>query len=302
MARFSAEQKVYNIGGVEIGGQPGERPAVLIGSIFYAGHGIVDNPGKGSFNKEKAKALLERERELSIEYGNPYMVDVIGDTSEALISYIEFVAANSPAPILIDSPSQKVRIEVVRYFAGSEVIARLVYNAIAEDHTDDELSTLKECGIKSAVVLAFSAKAIRPADKIKLLRDDLLPAARSASIEELIIDTGVLDMPGVSWSAIAIHEVKECMGYPTGCAPANALYTWDTMRAKDTTAFRCAASAALSLTKTHGADFILYGPMSNAPWVYPAVATTDALVAYGGRLFGIRPATSEHPMFKVFKR
>ena len=33
MLSFASEQNVYNIGGVEIGGQPEERPTVLIGSI-----------------------------------------------------------------------------------------------------------------------------------------------------------------------------------------------------------------------------------------------------------------------------
>ena len=51
MFKFEAEQKVYNIGGVELGGQPGEWPTVLIASIFYKGdqnvidemEGIIDH-------------------------------------------------------------------------------------------------------------------------------------------------------------------------------------------------------------------------------------------------------------------
>jgi tetrahydromethanopterin S-methyltransferase subunit H len=54
------------------------------------------------------------------------------------------------------------------------------------------------------------------------------------------------------------------------------------------------------MTQSQGADFILYGPIKSASWVYPTVATMDALVAYGGRLNGVRPVTKEHPLYKIF--
>jgi tetrahydromethanopterin S-methyltransferase subunit H len=301
MLKFSSEQKVYQIGNVEIGGQQGERPTVLIGSIFFSGHSIVHNIEKGLFDKEKAEALLIREEELSIAYGNPRIIDVIGDTTEALIRYIEFVATHTSSPILIDSPLQKVRMEAVKYFTRTEIMPRLIYNAIAEDYTDEELACLKEYGVRSAVILAFSTKALKPKAKVKLLEDGLLPAAESAGIENIIIDTGVLDLPGVSWAAAAISEIKEHMGYPAGCAPANAIYTWEKMKAKGTPAFQSAASSVLSFTKAYGADFVFYGSMQNAPWVYPSMATVDALAAYGGRLNGLRTTTLEHPLYKIFK-
>jgi len=39
--KFGRKQEVFDIGGVKIGGQPGELPTVLIGSIFHEGHKIV---------------------------------------------------------------------------------------------------------------------------------------------------------------------------------------------------------------------------------------------------------------------
>jgi len=65
MHAFKREQKVCRIGGVEVGGQPGERPVVLVGSIFFAGHRIVRDPVRGLFDGERAAALLEREAEVS---------------------------------------------------------------------------------------------------------------------------------------------------------------------------------------------------------------------------------------------
>ena len=38
--RFERKQEVFDIGGIKIGGQPGELPTVLVGSIFYEGHSM----------------------------------------------------------------------------------------------------------------------------------------------------------------------------------------------------------------------------------------------------------------------
>lgn len=300
MFKFGTEQKVFNIGSIEVGGQPGERPTVLIGSIFFAGHRIVHDPQKGQFDKDRARALLDMEAEISATTGNQRLIDVIGETTEALTNYIEFVAGHTTSPILVDSPSQKVRLAAIRRFAGSEVVPRLVYNAIAEDHTDEELNCIRDCGVKSAVILAFSTRAVKPAARLNLLQHDLLPAASQAGIDNILVDAGVTDVPSVSWTSLAISEIKEKLGYPAGCAPANAIYTWTKMKARGTPAFQAAAASILAMPRLLGADFIFYGPIQNAPWVYPAVATLDGLIAYGGRFTGIPVATKEHPLYKVF--
>jgi tetrahydromethanopterin S-methyltransferase subunit H len=299
MLKFEREQTVCRIGDVEIGGQPGERPTVLIGSIFFARHQIVQDAQLGLFDEAKAEALLDAEAEASAFTGNPRFIDPVGETSAALIRYIEFLAQRTSAPILVDSPLQKVRIETLRHFTGTDVMPRLVYNSIAEDHTDEELAAIHDSGLKSAIVLAFSTKAMRPAQRVKLLEDELLPAASSAGIENILIDTGVLDIASASWSALAIREVKAALGYPTGCAPANAICTWEKMKARGQTAYTSAMAVTLAMMVFEGADFLLYGPMRFAPWVYPAVGAADALLAYGGRLSGIRPVSGQHPLYRV---
>jgi len=300
MVKFSSEQKVYHIAGVEIGGQPGERPTVLAGSIFFSKHKIVSDPLKGIFDKEKALELLEREAEVSASTGNPRMIDPVGDTGQALINYIEFVAAHTAAPILVDSPLQKARLEAIRHFAGSEIIPRLIYNSIGEDFSEEELACIKECGVKSAIIMAFSTKAMKPERRIKLLQEKLLPAAERAGVTNILVDPGVLDVPSVSWAAQAIYEVKQQLGYPAGCAPSNALFMWEKIRERGQSAFQAAAAAVFALTQLRGANFIIYGPMRFAPWVYPACATVDAMLAYGGRFVGVSPATQEHPLYKIF--
>ena len=58
MFKFDKEQTVFDFGGVKMGGQPGEYPTVLCGTIFYGGHNIVNDELTGDFDKEKADKLL----------------------------------------------------------------------------------------------------------------------------------------------------------------------------------------------------------------------------------------------------
>ena len=95
MQKFEREQKVCRIGDVEIGGQPGERPTVLIGSIFFARHQIVHDAQRGLFDEGQAEALLQSEAEASAFTRNPRFVDPVGDTGAALIRYVEFLAQHN---------------------------------------------------------------------------------------------------------------------------------------------------------------------------------------------------------------
>jgi tetrahydromethanopterin S-methyltransferase subunit H len=260
----------------------------------------VNDPHRGIFNEQKAQVQLQDETEVATLTGSPRIIDPIGESGEALIKYISFCAAHTDAPILVDSPVPKARLEALRHFAGSDIMPRLIYNSIAEDYTEPELACIKECGVKTAIVLAFSTTAMRPKDRITLLKQKLLPAAEQAGVENILIDPGVLDIPSVSWAARTIYEVKEEFGFPAGCAPANALFMWEKVRQRGTAAFQAAAVAVYSLTQFHGANFIFYGPMRFAPWIYPACAAVDAMLAYGGRFSGIRPATNNHPLYKIF--
>ena len=43
MLRFDKEQLVIDVAGMKMGGQPGEYPTVLAGTIFYGGHNIISD-------------------------------------------------------------------------------------------------------------------------------------------------------------------------------------------------------------------------------------------------------------------
>lgn len=54
MFRFDKEQVVFDFAGVKMGGQPGEYPTVLAGTIFYGGHNIISDELTGDFDKSRA--------------------------------------------------------------------------------------------------------------------------------------------------------------------------------------------------------------------------------------------------------
>lgn len=316
MIKYKKEQQVLDIAGLSIGGQPGQWPTVMCGSIFYDGHKIVKDGIEGLFDEGAARELLGQEAVLAEQFGLQRMPDVVGDTPKALIRYVEFVLGLVAGPILVDSASMRTLIETFEYFKGSEVMDRLVLSPIDGHTQPDQFDAIKACGVKHALMMVFSPTAVTPEQKLELLLgadwqtaldsdtngDGLLAKTKAAGIENILVDVGVIDMMGTAWSALSIAEINQKLGLPTGCAPANALFSWqrthrDTLKNPVQTA--AAGAAAYSAPIYQGADFLLYGPISCAEWAYPACAVSDALMAYGNRLNGVKPKSKIHPLYKL---
>ena len=153
--RFMRDQKVFDIAGIKVGGQPGEYPTCLMPSIFYDKHKIVWNPIKGKFDKQQAESLLNKLEELSDKTGIPFFIDVMGTTAEALIRFADFVSNLTQNPFLVDSSSRHARVEVMRHVCEVGLAERVIYNSINYLVTDEELKALREFGVQSAVLLAF---------------------------------------------------------------------------------------------------------------------------------------------------
>ncbi|MBA7677745.1 hypothetical protein ES703_86009 [subsurface metagenome] len=54
MLKFDLEQKVFNIGGIKVGGQPGQNPPVLLWNMFQKGDVLLESRKERKFNREKA--------------------------------------------------------------------------------------------------------------------------------------------------------------------------------------------------------------------------------------------------------
>jgi len=303
--KFGNEQKIFRVGNVEVGGQPGELPTVLIGTIFYQDDKIVENEKTGEFNKQKAEEFIAKQSELSEDTGNPCMIDVVGLSPEAMCRYINFVANLTDVPILVYSPSRDVKISAVQYCAEVGISNRIIYNHIAYFTNEEELTSIRAAEIKSAVILAFNLSNPRSVGRIELLKgtsnqESLLKLAERSGVENILVGGAPCDIPGVGLAAKAISLIKEEFGLPAGGSPYRQLQQWTRLNEYGVDAKKTCMASCMTILQSVGADFLFYGPIKNAKITFPSVAMTDALIAYAMREEGIRTKTKNHPLYKIF--
>lgn len=159
MFKFGRKQKIFDIGGVRIGGQPGELPTVLIGSIFHERQKIVKDRCLGIFDKIEAERLINIQEEMSNKTGVPCMLDVVGETSKALIKYIEFVASITNSPFLINGPNASVRVEAANYVREAGLQDRAVYNSINYTLNEVDRKIISGLQLNGRVTLKELAKS-----------------------------------------------------------------------------------------------------------------------------------------------
>ncbi|MEM2421823.1 MAG: tetrahydromethanopterin S-methyltransferase subunit H, partial [Candidatus Bathyarchaeia archaeon] len=188
MYQFKNEQKIFEIGKVKVGGIPGERPTVLIGSIFYAREKIVIDHKKGEFDKDKAENYIKMQEEYSDKTGNPHMVDVGGSTNEAIIKFLDFVSKVTDAPILIGGASPNVRLAGLKYVKEVGIKNPIIYNSILPEHKKEELEKIKEHNVKTVILLGFSPKDFTSTGKIQTIKN-LLSIIQKAGVTQPMIDT-----------------------------------------------------------------------------------------------------------------
>lgn len=295
---FNVGQKVFDIGGVKVGGVPGTRPTVLIGTIFYRKHGIVTDERRGEFDRLKAEELIKTQEEFSDRTGNPCMLDVMGATPEAMIRELEFAAEASNCPLLIGGVSLQARMEALRYVDEVGLSDRTVYNSIAPEYKPSELEALKRSDVNSAVFLAYQIRDFTSRGRLRTIIKTI-PKILEAGIEKLMIDTFVLDIPSLGSACRAIYEVKNRLGYPTGCGAHNAIGTWTGLKTKmGYQAKKPSTAVASALPVAFGGDFVFYGPIEGANYIFPAVALVNAAYSQISIEDGIRPDRS-HPRFRI---
>ncbi|MEX2725087.1 MAG: tetrahydromethanopterin S-methyltransferase subunit H [Candidatus Freyarchaeota archaeon] len=305
LSGFGRKQEVYKIAGVPVGGQPWENPTVLVGTIFYEGHKIVSNPEQGLFDRVKAEELLLKQEKLSEATGNPCFVEVVGRTGRAFHNYIDFVAEVTRAPILVDSPSVEARIEGCRHAVEIGLRDRIIYNSINPEISEKEIDLIREIKLDTAIVLPFSGYEFSPEEKLRLLQGDtnqdgLLKKAERAGIKKVLVDTAVLDVVSTAYAVSSIRIIKEKLGLPSGCSPANSFDMWQKVKDYGKLSSKACLSSLCVFVRCFGADFILYGPIRMADVVFPACAMADAILTYSAVTQGYEPKDKNIPLYKIF--
>jgi len=299
MFKFKKEQMTFEIAGVKIGGDIGENPTVMIGSIFYKGDKTVKDEKNGNIDQEAAKNLIAKAEEMSERTGLPAMLDVICTNPVSAEKYLRFAAETTEMPLLIDAVSDEAAIKGLETAKDLGITDRIILNSISPETKDPIYRKIKEIGLKSAIVLTYSVRAIISSEERVRLLEDLIPKVKEAGIQNILVDTVVVDISTLGLACKAIYEIKDQFGYPAGCGAHNAVSSWKALRKKKDPLLTAVSSTIVnSLPVAIGADFVLYGPIKDAEYMFPAVCLIDA--AYGQISIekGKRPSAS-HPRFKI---
>jgi tetrahydromethanopterin S-methyltransferase subunit H len=228
------------------------------------------------------------------------IIDVVGGYSDALVKQCEFVADKVDFPFLVDGLNDSSRIPAMEALKEIGLLDRAILNSIDESTNDANLEKLKEIGVKYSVLLTFGSTCIFPKQKLEFLKNVLIPKAKKANIENIIVDTAVLDLPSIGINIETVGMIKRELGYPVGFAPANAVYGWEFGK-KFGKASRCGAIASqMAYCVNAGSDFVLFGPIKFAKCVIPAVSLIAGINSYYRKRIIRKKISDKSPLTKIF--
>lgn len=309
MFRFDKEQVVIDVAGVKVGGQPGEYPTVLAGTIFYGGHNIISDEKAGVFDKDKAETLIKTMEEMADVTGNPCIVQTFGQTPEAIVKYLEFVGDVCEAPFMIDSTSAEAKVAGAKYADEAGLAERAIYNSINMASEAAELEAVKETDISASIVLGFNPMEAGVEGKINIwetggaaLDDGLLPMSEACGITKPFMDVAITPLgQGAGPACRTSFAVKSKWGLPVGSGIHNVPSAWDWLRAykkEHKEAWPVCDIGSNLIQQMAGGDFVLFGPIENARMAFPACGMADIFIAEAAKDIGTEPV-EDHPMFKL---
>ena len=301
MLRYDSVQKVCNIGGIKVGGQPGENPPLLIGNMFQKGDVLIENRKERKFNRKEAEERIREMERLSQETGVPGMVAMVANALDEVKTYIDFFVGVTDMPFAIDIWMQKTRLAAARYVAALGLQDRLLYNSITpwDDDIEEQVAEIKELGIRHVVVQAFDVEDKRPGGRVKSLQK-MLPLLEKGDFPSILVDTAAMNLPAIAFSLAANRLIKQQFGLPVGCAPSNGTYMWRKVIDVEDRGKFLAVDAAIEAITAMGSDFILYGPMTGSSRVFPAVAAAISLLATQAYEEGAPLPSGVHPLNLLF--
>jgi tetrahydromethanopterin S-methyltransferase subunit H len=278
--RYEKQQKVCDIGGIKVGGQPGENPPLLIASLFQKGDKLIESRKQRKFDRQGATKRIREMERLSDETGVPGIVAMVANSPEEMKAYVDFFVGVSERPFAIDIWVQKTRLEATRYICEQGLQDRLLYNSITpwDEDIPGQVQMIRELGVKHIVVQAFDVEDKTPTGRPKSLRQ-MLEFVHEGGFESILVDTAVMNLPATAFSLLANSLVKEEFGLPVGSAPSNGTYMWKASREMWGSKGFVGVDAGIHAISALASDFMLYGPMTGTQRIFPAVAAASALLA-----------------------
>ena len=297
---FEAKQHAYDIGGVMVGGQPGEFPTVLCASIFYMGDKLILNEEAGEFDKDKAYEVVQAMRDTCAKAGVPLIIDMIGGSTAAMANYVEWVEPTG-LPYFIDGTTPAVRMAGARKTMELGIGDRCLFNSIGPETKQKEIDEVRELGLKTCIVMNHNVKVPTFQGKFDIA-DECLEKADKAGFTQFIFDTAVLDLVEPGPCSKTIWMLKDKYGYPAGCSPTHIIMDrWPFGRKKyGQLGYTCAKTSLATSIIMMGADYFMYGIKQLE--IVPAMAMVDSVVAYTQRQQKIRSKLKVTPLSQLMKQ
>jgi len=280
MFRFEKEQKIFNISGIPVGGQPGENPPLMIASLFHNKDSVTKTDRKGNFDRQRTKEMLAGIEQISGATGIPGMVAMVANSPDEAKLYIDFYLENTSMPFGIDMWVAEQRARATEYVSQLGVQDKFLYNSITPWDKDikGQVNRLKDLGIKHVVIQAFDDQDQSPAGRLKSLESILEQGADA--FDTVIVDTSVMNMPSTSFSLAANRLIKEKHGLPCGGAYSNGTHMWGEIKQKwGLDGFKAMDAVVQGMASALWSDFNFCGPAITAPRVFPAVASAHILLS-----------------------
>jgi tetrahydromethanopterin S-methyltransferase subunit H len=301
MFRYDKPQKVFNIGGFKVGGQPGENPPLLIGNMFQKGDKIIESRAQGKFHRDEAEKRIREMEQLSRDTGVSGMIAMVANSLEEVKNYIDFFIGVTEMPFAIDIWMQKIRLSAARYVAERGLQDRVLYNSITpwDEDIAAQVAELKELGIKHVVIQAFDMDDKRASGRVTSLKK-MLPLIEKGDFHSILVDTAVMNLPATAFSIMANRLIKQEFGLPVGFAPSNGTYMWRKSSGMESPGRFIAVDAAIQSIATLYSDFIFYGPMTGSDRIFYSTGAANALLATLAFSEGAELPDNNHPFKLLF--
>ena len=169
MFRFEKGPKVYEIGGIKLGGQPGDYPTIACFSIFQESDKLFDKGARRKgFNEKRAEELLKTADKFYEETGVPPMADIVASPGEKFNKYIDFVTSVSKMPFCVDAIQMKTKLDGAAYCAEKGLLDRMFYNSITvwEEDLATEIKEISQIGVKHVLLVAFDVNDQMPTGRV----------------------------------------------------------------------------------------------------------------------------------------
>jgi tetrahydromethanopterin S-methyltransferase subunit H len=250
--------------------------------------------------------LVSRQAQLSQETGNPAVLHIYARTIDAFEKYLEFVDQVWKEPFIIDSADPLVRAAAANLTSELGYADLAIYNSINLATDAGEEMALRDSEVDSAILLAYNPAELGVDGSLKVLEtggsvreNGLIPLARELGMVNLLIDPGVVPLGSGAGAALRFSvAAKARFGLPVGSGIHNAISSWPWLKGRSLEDRRCCDAAATAMQQLSAGDFVLFGPIENAEFIFPVAAMADIMVAEAVRDLDIWPAP-EHPVNRL---